>query len=75
MDEALRGMEPRVLVYLDDVLVFSEMEEQYVQDVKDVLSRFRKNKMKAKKEKCQFLQKEMAFLGHVVKEGQILVDP
>ena len=75
MDEALRGLEDRVLVYLDDVLVHSKEKEQHEEDVKQVLQRFREKGMKAKRTKCQFAKEEMAFLGHVVKQGQILIDP
>ena len=75
MDEALRGLEEKVVVYLDDVLVHSAEQQQHAEDVKEVLQRFREKGMKAKRSKCQFMRKEMAFLGHVVKEGQILIDP
>ena len=74
MDSSLRGLENIVLVYLDDVLVYSKEEEQHKQDVRAVLERFRRLKMKAKLDKCEFHKQTVAFLGHVVGEGQIQVD-
>ena len=75
MDEALRGLEEKVLVYLDDVLIHSAEQAQHEVDVKEVLQRLRERGMKAKKSKCQFAQESMAFLGHVVTDGQIAIDP
>ena len=74
MDSLLRGLENMVLVYLDDVLVYSKEEEQHKQDVRAVLERFRRLKMKAQLSKYEFHKQSVAFLGHVVGGGQIQVD-
>ena len=75
MDESLKGLEAKVLVYLDNVLVFSESKQQHQKDVEKVLQRFRDRKMRVKRTKCVFQRREMPFLGHVVSQGKIKVDP
>ena len=74
MESTLQGLEVFTLVYLDDVLVFSETEEQYRLDVKRVVQRFQDEKMKVKLSKSKFAKKEIQFLGHVVSSGQLRVD-
>ena len=74
MDGAMRGLEDIVLMYLDDVLVFSASRQQYEVDVRRVLERFRSRGMKVKREKCEFMKEEMGFLGHTIRGGRICVD-
>ena len=59
------------IVYLDDILVFSETEGEHLQHVEEVLKTLRENKLFAKARKCQFGRSRVAFLGHSVSEGQI----
>ena len=74
MESTLQGLEVFTLVYLDDVLVFSETEEQHRLDVRRVVQRFQDEKMKVKLGKSEFAKKEIQFLGHVVSGGQLRVD-
>ena len=55
-----------VIVFLDDVLIFSKNEEEHEQHVKEVLEILRKHKLYAKASKCEFFKKKISFLGHVV---------
>uniref|UniRef100_A0A8R1HID4 RNA-directed DNA polymerase n=1 Tax=Caenorhabditis japonica TaxID=281687 RepID=A0A8R1HID4_CAEJA len=64
----LAGLENDVLVYIDDVLVFSKTFESHVQTLKKVLSRFRAYNLKASPAKCEFVKKSIAFLGHEINE-------
>ena len=64
-----------VLVYLDDILVFSKTEEEHLQHVKQVLEVLRNHRLYAKLSKCEFGKKELNFLGHVVSAEGIKVDP
>jgi hypothetical protein len=48
-----------VLIYLDDILVFSKSEEEHYQHLKQVLQLLRNYKLYAKASKCQFMQKEL----------------
>ena len=74
MDAALQGLEDVVVVYLDDVLIHSKSEEDHERDLRKVFDRFREKGMRVKRTKCEFWKQEIAFLGHVIKEGRILVD-
>ena len=58
------------LIYLDDVIVFYQTEEEHLTQLWAVFERFREHELKLKQSKCHFLQKEINFLGHKVsKEG------
>jgi len=64
MDRVLRGFTWRqCLVYIDDVLIFSNTFEDHVQDIDEVLSRFRFAGLKLKPKKCVFADHEVEFLG------------
>lgn len=55
-----------VLVYLEDLLVYSGTFEGHLARLETVLKRLREAGLKVKVEKCRFLQSEVKFLGHVV---------
>ena len=61
--------------YLDDILVYSADEEQHRKDVRDVLTALREAGLRLKPEKCHFYEKEVTFLGYVVKPEGISMDP
>ena len=65
MNETFADMLDRcVLCFLDDILIFSRTREQHVKDLREVLTRLKKQQLYAKMSKCAFMQKEVAFLGH-----------
>lgn len=64
-----------VLVFIDDILIYSKTEEEHVRHLEAVLEILRRNVLKAKFSKCHFWEKEMKFLGHVISEEGISVDP
>jgi hypothetical protein len=55
-----------VLVFLDDILVYSKTLEEHEQHLRVVLERLREKKLYAKLSKCQFFRQEVEFLGHYV---------
>ena len=55
-----------VIVFLDDILIFSKTPEEHAQHVREVLQILRKAKLYAKLSKCEFFQSSISFLGHVV---------
>lgn len=63
-----------VVVYLDDILVFSRTEREHADHLREVLLLLRKHKLIAKASKCFFFQKELKFLGHVLGDGKIRPD-
>jgi len=64
-----------VVVFIDDILVFSRNEEEHEEHLRLVLQRLRENQLYAKLSKCEFWLKEVSFLGHVISEGGVSVDP
>ncbi|CAH1443136.1 unnamed protein product [Lactuca virosa] len=64
-----------VIVFIDDILVYSKNEEDHKQHLKSVLETLRTEKLYAKFSKCEFWIRRVTFLGHVVSEEGIHVDP
>ena len=64
-----------VIIYLDDLLIFSENEADHEEHVKEVLRRLREHDLFCKPEKCKFRQTEVEYLGLRVSQGQIAMDP
>jgi hypothetical protein len=64
-----------VVVFIDDILIFSKNEEEHHQHLRMVLQKLRENQLYAKLNKCEFWLKEVSFLGHIISEGGISVDP
>lgn len=74
MNKIFEGL-PFVLLYLDDILVFSASEEEHQKHVRQVLEILKVNKLYAKKSKCSFFEKSVKFLGHVISGEGVSVDP
>jgi len=64
-----------VVVFTDDILVYSCNEEEHAEHLRVVLSRLREHQLYAKFRKCEFWLKKVHFLGHVLSEEGISVDP
>src|SRR6187455_566398 len=64
-----------VVVFIDDILIYSPNEETHEDHLRLVLQKLRDNQLYAKFSKCDFWLKEVAFLGHNVTDGGIKVDP
>jgi hypothetical protein len=64
-----------VVVFIDDILIYSKTEEQHEEHLRLVLQKLREHQLYAKFSKCDFLLKEVSFLGNVITDGGILVDP
>jgi hypothetical protein len=64
-----------VVVFIDDILIFSKTEEEHEKHLRLVLEKLRSNQLYAKLSKCEFWLTEVAFLGHVISTGGVLVDP
>ena len=64
-----------VIIYLDDLLIFSEDESEHEEHVKEVLRRLRENDLFCKPEKCKFRQREVEYLGLRVSQGCVAMDP
>jgi hypothetical protein len=64
-----------VVVFIDDILVYSRNEEEHEGHLRLVLQKLRDHKLYAKLSKCEFWLKQVTFLGHVISNGGISVDP
>ncbi|KAJ4974055.1 hypothetical protein NE237_007229 [Protea cynaroides] len=68
-------LDTSVIVFIDDILVYSKDMEAHTTHLRAALQRLRQEKLYAKFKKCEFWLKEVVFLGHVVSEDGIKVDP
>jgi hypothetical protein len=64
-----------VVVFIDDILIYSKNEEEHAQHLRIVLTRLREHQLYAKFSKCTFWMEEIQFLGHVLSANGIAVDP
>ena len=64
-----------VVVFIDDILVYSKDREDHDTHLQVVLETLRKEQLYAKLSKCEFWFREVSFLGHIVSEEGIRVDP
>ncbi|KAK2398171.1 hypothetical protein QL285_059665 [Trifolium repens] len=64
-----------VVVFIDDILVYSKSEEEHVEHLRLVLQVLRESKLYANPSKCDFWLEEVNFLGHVISKEGIAVDP
>jgi hypothetical protein len=64
-----------VVVFIDDILVYSTNEEEHEEHLRIVLTRLQEQKLYAKFSKCEFWLKKIPFLGHVSSKERIFVDP
>jgi hypothetical protein len=64
-----------VVVFIDDILVYSRSEEEHEEYLRLALQKLRENRLYAKLSKCKFWMKRVAFLGHVISKGGISVEP
>ena len=68
-------MDQFVVVFIDDILVYSKDRESYETHLQVVLETLRKEQLYAKLSKCEFWMNEVSFLGHIVSKEGIRVDP
>ncbi|GBG78000.1 hypothetical protein CBR_g25933 [Chara braunii] len=70
MTNEFRAMLDRfVLVYLDDILVYSRTLEEHLDHLRRVLETLRRAKFKANRDKCEFVHQELKYLGHFTPQG------
>src|SRR5829696_7248203 len=64
-----------VIVYIDDILIYSKNEEDHAQHVRKVLELLRQNRMYGKITKCEFFKEAVEYLGHIISSQGIATDP
>lgn len=63
------------LVYLDDVIIYSNTEEEHQEHIRKVMSALAKHKLIVSEKKCNWFQKSLLFLGHIVDGDGIRTNP
>ena len=64
-----------VIVFLDDILIYSRTKEEHEEHLKIALQVLRENQLYANLGKCSFYQQQIQYLGHIISEEGIAVDP
>jgi hypothetical protein len=64
-----------VVVFIDDILIYSRSEEEHEEHLRLVLQKLRDYRLYAKLSKCEFWLKQITFLRHIVLKGGISLDP
>jgi len=64
-----------VVVFIDDILVYSKSKEKHAEHLRIILSTLAAHKHYAKFKKCDFWMKKVHFLGHVISKEGISLDP
>src|SRR5438105_4932840 len=64
-----------VVIFIDDILIYSKSEEEHAEHICIVLGRLRQHRLYVKFSKCEFWLSEVAFLGHVLNKDGVAVDP
>ena len=63
-----------VIVYLDDILVFSDTKDEHLKDIDLVLRWLQEEKMMTNLEKCSIMQQELKYLGFLISKGTLKMD-
>ena len=63
------------MVFIDDIIIYSKSDSNHEEHLRLVLQKRRDNQLYAKYSKCEFWIDKVSFLGHIISNGGILVDP
>nr|CAN77324.1 hypothetical protein VITISV_012650 [Vitis vinifera] len=63
-----------VVVYLDDIVIYSNTLKEHVEHLRKVFKILRQNELYVKREKCSFSRGEVSFLGHRIKDDKLMMD-
>ena len=76
MTDALKDLlMVKCLVYVDDIVVWSETIDQHFEDLGEIFTRLQQRGFKLKLSKCEFFVTEMNYLGFIIKDGTVGLDP
>ena len=76
MERVLAGLQWHTcLVYIDDIIIFSETIEDHLKQMQDIFDRLKQAKLRLKPKKCKLLQTKVKYLGHIVSKDGVETDP
>ena len=76
MGHILRGLEYRfALIYIDDIIIFSESVEEHLAHLEEVFRRLREANVKLNPKKCSLVKQKVEYLGHVVTPDGVIPNP
>ena len=64
-----------VIVYFDNIFIYSKTLEKYIQYIKIIFDKFRPSKLLLEKEKYEFHKYKTDFLGFIIEKNKIKIDP
>jgi hypothetical protein len=75
MNKVFTDLDRFIVVFIDDILIYSKSDSDHEEHLRLVLQKLRDNQLYAKFSKCEFWIGEVPFLGHIISNGGIAVDP
>ncbi|CAG4987577.1 unnamed protein product [Colias eurytheme] len=73
MDNVLRGLQGiHCMVYLDDIIVYSSSLQEHIEKLRKIFERLRETNLKVTLDKCEFLRKEVLYLGHTITKNGLM---
>ncbi|WVZ91572.1 hypothetical protein U9M48_037724 [Paspalum notatum var. saurae] len=69
------GLDKYVIVFIDDILVYSKTIEEHEEHLRKVLEKLRSHQLYAKFSKCEFWLERISYLGHIIIAEGVTVDP
>lgn len=76
MNNVLSGLQGvRCFVYIDDIVVYADNLENHNIKLKEVFNRLRNHNLKLQPDKCEFLRREVMYLGHLITDSGVQPDP
>jgi len=76
MDRVLSGLQGTTLfVYLDDIVIYARSLQEHERKFNQLAERLRKANLRLQPDKCEFLRREVTYLGHVIREDGVKPDP
>src|SRR3954469_17860946 len=68
-------LDKSVIVYIDDILIFSKTDAEHHEHIRQVLAILRQHKLYGKTSKCEFFKPSVSYLGHIISDQGIATDP
>ena len=71
ISEVLKGLSHFTIAYLDDIIIFSQTEEEHLKHLEIIFGRLKEAGLKLRRSKCSFMKFHIEYLGHLISEKEI----